>query len=92
MIAWSTTMKNEIDSKFVLSVFDKIIQHGEKKGEEHFLMGIKVYTDFDGYILFIEDAAVQLNFGFHNQYHFNYEKEEHLEQFVKKLKAINQQH
>jgi hypothetical protein len=55
-------------------------------------MGIKVYTDFDGYTLFIEDAQVQLNFGFHNQYHFNYEKEQHLEQFLKKLKAINQQH
>jgi hypothetical protein len=85
-------MKNEIDSKFVLSVFDKIIQHGEKKGEEHFLMGIKVYTDFDGYTLFIEDAQVQLNFGFHNQYHFNYEKDEHVEQFIKKLKAINQEY
>jgi hypothetical protein len=85
-------MKNKIDSKLVLSVFEKIIHNGEKKGEEHFLMGIKVYTDFDGYTLFIEDALVQLHFGFHNQYHFNYEKEEHVEQFVKKLKAINQQH
>jgi hypothetical protein len=91
-LAWSGTMKNEIDSKFVLSVFDKIIRHGEKNGEEHFLMGIKVYTDFDGYTLFIEDAQVQLHFGFHNQYHFNYEKEEHVEQFVKKLKVISQQY
>jgi hypothetical protein len=89
---WSKTMKNDIDSKFVLSVFDKIIQHGEKKGEEHFLMGIKVYTDFDGYTLFVEDAQVQLNFGFHNQYHFNYEKEEHCEKFIKKLKAIDEEY
>ena len=85
-------MKNEIDSKFVLSVFDKIIRNGEKTGEEHFLMGIKVYTDFDGYTLFIGDSQVKLDFGFHNQYHFNYEKAEHVEQFVKKLKAINQQY
>jgi hypothetical protein len=42
--------------------------------------------------LFIEDAQVQLNFGFHNQYHFNYEKDEHVEQFIKKLKAINQEY
>ena len=85
-------MKNDIDSKFVLTVFDKIITHGEKNGDEHFLMGIKVFTDFDGYTLFIEDALVKLNFGFHNQYHFDYEKEEHFEKFVKKLKAIQQQY
>lgn len=85
-------MKNDIDSKLVLSVFDKIVQHGEKKDDAHLLMGIKVSTDFDGYTLFIEDAQVQLNFGFHNKYHFNYEKEDHFEKFVKKLKAINQQY
>jgi hypothetical protein len=91
-LIWSRTMKNDIDSKFILSVFDKIIQNGEKKGEEHFLMGIKVYTDFDGYTLFVEDAQVQLNFGFHNKYHFNYEKEEHCEKFIKKLKAIDEEY
>ena len=88
----SRTMKNDIDSKFVLRVFDKIMKHGEKKGDEYFLMGIKGYTDFDGYTLFIEDAQVKLNFGFHNQYHFNYEKQEHFESFIKKLKAIEQQY
>ncbi|MFT4724898.1 MAG: hypothetical protein ACI84K_002102 [Pseudohongiellaceae bacterium] len=89
---WSRTMKNDIDSKFVLIVFDKITKHGEKKGDEHFLMGIKGYTDFDGYTLFIEDAQVKLNFGFHNQYHFDYEKEEHFEKFIKKLKAIDEEY
>jgi hypothetical protein len=85
-------MKNDIDSKFILSVFDKIVQHGEKKGDEYFLMGLKGFTDFDGYTLFVEDAQVHLHFGFHNQYHFNYEKEEHLENFFKKLKAISQRY
>lgn len=85
-------MKNDIDIKFILSVFDKIIQHGDKKDSEYFLMGLKGYTDFDGYTLFVEDSQVKLDFGFHNQYHFNYEKEEHLENFIKKLKAIDQQY
>jgi hypothetical protein len=31
-----------------------------------------------------------LRFGFHNQYAFEYEKEEHLEQFLKKMTAIEQ--
>jgi hypothetical protein len=91
-LEWSVKMKNDIDSKFILSVFDKMVQHGEKKGEEHFLMGLKGYTDFDGYTLFVEDAQVSLNFGFHNKYHFNYEKEEHFEKFIKKLRAIDQEY
>ena len=69
-------MKNELNSKFVLSVFEKIRQHGEKKQENYILGGLKAFTDFDGYTLFIEDALVKLRFGFHNQYHFDYEKED----------------
>ncbi len=82
-------MKNELSSKFVLSVFEKIRQHGQKDDQEYRLNGVKAYSDFDGYTVFIEDALVQLRFGFHNQYHFEYEKEQHLEQFVKKLQEID---
>ncbi len=81
-------MKNDIDSKFILSVFEIIRQKGELKDEQYFLEGVRGYTDFDGYTIFLEDALVQLRFGFHNQYHFEYEKEQHLEQFLSKLKAI----
>lgn len=83
-------MKNEIDSKFVLSVFEKMRQHGEKQQENYVLSGLKAFTDFDGYTLFIEDALVKLRFGFHNQYDFNYAKQEHFEQFIKKMSAIDQ--
>jgi hypothetical protein len=38
--------------------------------------------------LFIEDALVKLRFGFHNQYHFDYESASQYEAFEKKLKAI----
>jgi hypothetical protein len=81
-------MKNELDNRFILSVFEKIRQHGQLKNETYILGGLKAYSDFDGYTVFIEDAQVQLRFGFHNQYHYEYEKEQHLEQFEKKLKAI----
>ncbi|MGS2721803.1 DUF3081 domain-containing protein [Paraglaciecola aestuariivivens] len=81
-------MKNDIDSKFILNVFEKIRQQGEQKDGHYFLQGINAYTDFDGYTIFLEDALVQLRFGFHNQYHFDYAKEQDLEQFLKKLKAI----
>jgi hypothetical protein len=81
-------MKNELDNRLILSVFDKISKHGKIVQGCFLLDGIKAYTDHDGYTLFIEDALVQLQLGFHNQYHFNYDKKEHREQFEKKLKQI----
>ena len=82
-------MKNELDSHFLLSLFDKIRNNGESKDGSYLLEGVKAYTDHDGYTLFIEDALVQLRYGFHNTYHYEYEKSEHLEQFQKKLKSID---
>lgn len=81
-------MKNDIDSKFILRVFETIRLKGDKKEDVYFLGGIEASSDFDGYTLYLKDALVELSFGFHNQYHLNYEKEEHLEQFIKKLHAI----
>ncbi len=82
-------MKNELNSKFLLSVFEKIRQNGEQKEGAYFLDGIKAYTDFDGYTLYIEDALVKLSFGFHNQYHFDYDSSSNYDAFEKKLKSIN---
>lgn len=81
-------MKNEIDSKLILMVFDKIRAHGQTKDDKYLLEGVSAYTDFDGYTLYLNDALVSLSFGFHNQYHFEYQEKEHLEQFVKKLENI----
>ncbi|MBT0585648.1 DUF3081 domain-containing protein [Alteromonas oceanisediminis] len=82
-------MKNEFDSRYILKIFEKIRQHGEAKESEYHLGGVKAYTDFDGYTVFIEDALVKLRFGFHNQYHFEYDSKDHLEAFEKKLKQID---
>ena len=81
-------MKNELDSRFLLSVFEKIRLNGTNDNGKYSLEGVIAFTDFDGYTLFIEDALVKLSFGFHNQYHFNYESSSHYEAFEKKLKHI----
>ncbi len=85
-------MRNELDSKFLLQVFDKIRQFGEKEGDKYHLNGITAFTDLDGYTLFIEDSQVKLSFGFHSQYHFDYEDREHYEKFEKKLKQIDKEY
>ena len=82
-------MKNEIDSRFILQIFEKIRENGDCKDGDYHLEGVKAYTDFDGYTVFIEDARVKLRFGFHNQYHFDYAEQAHFEAFEKKLKQID---
>lgn len=81
-------MKNELDSKLLLTVFEKIRQHGNKEDDKYALDGVVAYTDFDGYTLYIEDALVKLSFGFHNQYHFDYASSAHFDAFEKKLHNI----
>lgn len=82
-------MKNELDSKFVLGVFEKIRQSGTKTDKGHELEGVTAWSDFDGYTLYLEDNLVQLSWGFHNQYHYRYEQADHLEQFLTRLRHIH---
>lgn len=82
-------MKNDLESKFLLQVFDKIRQHGKQQEDKYLLEGVTAYTDLDGYTLFVEDKKVKLRFGFHNQYHFDYDSSTDLESFEKKLRQID---
>jgi hypothetical protein len=82
-------LKNNIDSKFLLSVFEKIRQFGESKDNAYHLDGVKAFTDFDGYTVYMEDATVKLSFGFHNQYHFDYDNQAQFDAFEKKLQNID---
>ncbi|TPV62141.1 DUF3081 domain-containing protein [Aestuariibacter sp. GS-14] len=82
-------MKNELDSKLVLKVFDKIRTHGEQCDEKYRLEGVLAFTDFDGYTLYMQDALVSMQFGFHNQYRFDYQHTQDLEAFEKKLRYID---
>jgi len=85
-------MKNDLDSKLLLRVFEKTRQHGEHKDQFYVLDGIKAYTDFDGYTVYMEDALVKLTFGFHNQYHFDYQSQSDFTAFEKKLKNIDEKY
>ncbi|MEQ3653574.1 MAG: DUF3081 domain-containing protein [Glaciecola sp.] len=85
-------MKNNLDSKFHLQVFEKVRQHGENKEGAYHLNGIKAFTDFDGYTVYMEDALVKLSFGFHNQYHFDYDNQSQFDAFEKKLHSIDKEY
>ena len=82
-------MHNELDTRMVLRVFDKIRKHGSKENDHYQLEGIRASADFDGYTLFIADDQTELTLGFHNTYHARYDKDDHWELFVKKLRHID---
>ncbi|MFC3093018.1 DUF3081 domain-containing protein [Alteromonas sediminis] len=82
-------MQNELDTKQLLRVFEKVRVHGTREGEQFHLEGLIGYSDFDGYTIYLEDAKVKMSFGFHNTYHFDYEAAKDLEAFEKKLSYID---
>lgn len=85
-------MKNELDTKMILRVFEKIREHGKQEEEKHYLDGVYACTDHDGYNLFLNDPVVSLQFGFHNQYHFDYSNDDQRHQFELKLKHIDEKY
>ncbi|MCC5879974.1 MAG: DUF3081 family protein [Idiomarina sp.] len=85
-------MKNELDTRQILNIFEKIREHGEHKDERHVLEGISAFTDHDGYTVYLEGHHTKLATGFHNTYRLDYERQSDAEQFLKKLKYIDREY
>ncbi|MGO2011997.1 MAG: DUF3081 domain-containing protein [Pseudoalteromonas sp.] len=81
-------MKNEIDNKQILAVYERVIQQGEQTPEGKHYQGVTAYSDVDGYTVYLQGSGVVLRFGFHNTYHLDYEHEKHKDDFLKKLSNI----
>lgn len=81
-------MNEDISVRMILSVFEKISDHGTAKDDRHELEGVVGFTDHDGYTVFLEDHKVKLRTGFHNTYHLDYDSARDYENFIKKLKHI----
>ncbi|KZN39114.1 DUF3081 domain-containing protein [Pseudoalteromonas luteoviolacea] len=81
-------MKNELSTNLVLKVYEHIRQNGQDYDLGKQLEGITAFSDPDGYTIYLKGSGVFLRFGFHNTYHFEYDKESQKQDFVKKLKYI----
>ena len=47
-------MKNEIDNKQILAVYERIQQRGEVTEEGKFYQGITAFSDIDGYTVYLQ--------------------------------------
>ncbi|HEA17976.1 MAG: DUF3081 domain-containing protein [Pseudoalteromonas prydzensis] len=81
-------MKNDIETKQILSVYEQIIQHGDANEDGKHYKGLTAFSDIDGYTIYLKGSGVLLSFGFHNTYHLDYEHEKHKDDFLKKLANI----
>lgn len=99
-------MKNQLDERLMLNVFEKISKQGEKTSDGYQLEGMRAFTTPDGYTAYLEFHDLTLTLGFHSQYHFDYpdsqplklfkleqsENEHLLAEFVAKAEQINAQY
>lgn len=85
-------MKNELDVRFILNLYEKILDHGEQKDIGHCLEGITAFTGHDGYTIYMEGHNTKLQTGFHNTYKLDYSSERDAELFIKKLKHIDREY
>jgi hypothetical protein len=81
-------MKNELDSKLILKVFELVYEKGEQCDEGKLYGGITAFSDIDGYTVYLKGNGVLLRFGFHNTYHLDYEHNRLKEQFLDKINSI----
>lgn len=82
-------MHNELDSKVVLEVFEKIQRLGEPYEDGHILEGIVARSDFDGYSVNLSGSGVSLQLNFHQSYHFDYDSEQAKARFMAKVDYIH---
>lgn len=82
-------MKNSLDVKRCLLIFDKILKQGEKNGEKYLLKGLEAWTDFDGYNCYLSFNNVIVTIMFHSKYDIQFESQDALLKFEKKLQAFD---
>lgn len=81
-------MKNDIDAKLILKVFELVTAKGEQFEDGKLYKGITAYSDIDGYTVYLKGNGVELRFGFHNTYHLDYEHSKLKDEFMSKLEQL----
>ncbi len=78
-------MTDKLNIKQALRVFQKILDHGQRRDAERMLHGLYASSDLDGYTLMIRDEAVTLQIFFHNRHKLSFKRRPELDQFMKRL-------
>lgn len=82
-------MEQSFNVAQALNVIAKIIEFGEKSGQEHFYLGLYADQGFDGYRITLRDELVSVTIEFHNKFHIDYPNHKALELFIAKIQRID---
>ena len=82
-------MKNSIDLKQCLHIYDKVVSEGEAVDGCYHLNGMKAWTDFDGYNCFLQYPDVTVTLMFHGKYDVQFSSTDSLNKFDKKLISLD---
>jgi hypothetical protein len=82
-------LKNNLDIKRSLLIFNKIISKGECDNGRCILQGMTAWYDFDGYTCYLGFNEVTLTLLFHGKYHIDSPSKDSLTAFEKKLSQFN---
>lgn len=64
-----------------LSVFNHVIEQGEKKGNKYHSHGLSAWHDFEGYTCYIGYQGLVMTIYFHNRYSYDIPDRETLAEF-----------
>jgi len=81
-------MKDKVNVRQALSVFQKVVDYGERHQGFYLLDGIRASTQDDGYTVTLSDDNITLHVFFHNQCALECENRSQLDQFLLRLKQI----
>lgn len=83
-------MEHKPDIHQVLRVFDRISRDGVRRDDGSWqLAGLTARADVDGYTVVIDDDLCRISVFFHNAYDLDFPDTIALEQFLDRLKAVD---
>lgn len=83
---------DKIDPRQMLSVFEKIMAHGEPDEDAKVLNGVHASSGFDGYTITLWDTHVSATLQFHNAIQLDCDNQVYLDDFLEKLAVIDKNH
>ena len=79
---------NQLKNRNLLQIFNLITTKGRKLDGAYEFLDIRASHDFDGYTCWLAYKDLTITLLFHGLYHFDYQHEETLKVFLKKISGL----
>ena len=77
-----------IEARKALEVFEKIVEHGERRDDDWVFDQMSANSGYDGYTVTLSDHHGSLTVNFHNTLHFDCDSSKALQAFIEHIERI----